>query len=196
MDLTIRKELSFRNFADGLTQILASSFPSPEKQRIDKIEEFKSIVFKYEGLIKRICFSFSKSGSEYDDLRQDVLINIWNGLNSFREESEISTWIYRVAFNTCVSTTRKNKIRDSMKDSLFDHTDLSNIDSNDKRDNIEKLHYIISKLPLEQRVIILMWLDEKSYDEMAKVTGLPRNTLATKLRRIKEKIIKIGNSDI
>lgn len=185
--------MPFRVLAERIAETLSSSETGENKEVLSA--RFNYVVSKYEGILKKICFSFSKSGSDYEDLRQDVLINIWKGLSLFREESEMSTWIYRVAFNTCVSTVRKNRINDSDKESLFSHFDLASDDNTEKRDNIEELHYLISLLGNEDKAIILMWLDEKKYEEIAEVTGIPRNTVATRIRRIKDKMVKMSKNN-
>lgn len=185
--------MPFRVLAERIAETLSSSETGENKEVLPA--RFNYVVSKYEGILKKICFSFSKSGSDYEDLRQDVLINIWKGLSLFREESEMSTWIYRVAFNTCVSTVRKNRISETDKESLFSHFDLASDDNTEKRDNIEELHYLISLLGNEDKAIILMWLDEKKYEEIADVTGIPRNTVATRIRRIKDKMVKMSKNN-
>ncbi|MCF0163833.1 MAG: sigma-70 family RNA polymerase sigma factor, partial [Bacteroidales bacterium] len=69
----------------------------------NKEEDFSRIVKENKGTIYTVCFMFSKDRNEVDDLFQDVLVNLWKGYQSFREESKLSTWIYRVALNTCIS---------------------------------------------------------------------------------------------
>ena len=70
-------------------------------------QEFLDLIRREDSLISAICFSYSGSVAEYDDLRQDALINIWRGLPTFKGDSSSRTWIYRVVINSCVSTIRK-----------------------------------------------------------------------------------------
>lgn len=156
-------------------------------------DRFMSVVGSYEGIINRICYSFSMGREDFDDLRQDILINIWNGIDSFREDSSMATWIYRVAFNTCVSTIRKSARNHKVKESLFNHFEDTEPDAD--RDDIEKLHYMISLLNPEDKAVILLWLDERPYEEIGEIMGWPRNTVATRLRRAKEKLTVINKSD-
>lgn len=152
-------------------------------------QQFSVLIKRYSPLINRICFSYSDNAEDMKDLRQDVYINIWKGLASFRKESSEMTWIYRVVLNTCVSTIRKKKRRVTL--SSFDSilTDVPNDEEYDSyKDSVEQLHFAISTLTPLEKAIITMWLDERSYEEIAAVCGLNRNTLAVKINRIKTKI--------
>ncbi|MDE6480128.1 MAG: sigma-70 family RNA polymerase sigma factor, partial [Muribaculaceae bacterium] len=147
--------------------------------------DFKKLIDTENATISRICFSYSGSVAEFEDLRQDVLINIWRGMQRFRGESSSKTWIYRVTVNSCLSTIRKqSRHRHESLDALYG---LIDSDDSDK-ESIEQLHRIINTLDPDEKAIIMMWLDELSYDEIGAAMGLNRNTIATRIRRIKEKI--------
>ena len=149
--------------------------------------EFKKLIAIENATISRICFSYSNTADEFEDLRQDAIINIWRGMRDFRSESSVKTWIYRVTVNSCLSTIRKQ--------SRHKHESLDGlyllIDSDDsEKEAIEELHRVINTLDPQEKAIIMMWLDELSYDEIGTAMGLNRNTIASKIRRIKEKITK------
>lgn len=150
--------------------------------------EFMRLVEKESATISKICFSYAGSVAEYDDLRQDALINIWRGLKQFRKEASVRTWIYRVTVNSCLTTIRRLE--------RHQHEGLEQLycliaDDGEGRESIELMHRIINELGLTDRAIVMMWLDEMTYEEIAQATGLNRNTVATRLRRIKEKIAKL-----
>lgn len=174
--------------------MLFSAFSADDKSNspIALEREFKSILTRENTTISKICFSYSGSVAEFDDLRQDALINIWRGLKNFRGDASERTWIYRVTVNSCISTIKKQ--------SRHQHESLEGLYGLIERDDpckemIEQMHMAIATLGSQEKAIILMWLDELSYDEIASAMGLNRNTVATKIRRIKEKIIKAYNSD-
>lgn len=149
--------------------------------------EFRELITRENATISKICFSYSGSVAEFDDLRQDALINIWRGMQTFREEASQRTWIYRVTVNSCLSTIRKqSRHQHESLDGLYG---LIECDDSD-RDAIEQMHQTIAMLGPQEKAIIMMWLDEFSYDEIASAMGLNRNTIATKIRRIKDKIAK------
>lgn len=148
----------------------------------ERKERFAEIVGENEGMIRRICFGYSRTKEEMEDLFQDVLLNIWQSLPKFRGESSVKTWIYRVSLNTCVSTIRKKP-----KTACSNLPDVID-ESEERRRRLMELHDMISLLPTVDKAIVLLWLDETSYEDIALITGLTRNTVATRLRRAKEKL--------
>ena len=147
--------------------------------------EFKKLIDIENATISRICFSYSNSIDEFEDLRQNALINIWRGMQGFRVGASAKTWIYRVTVNSCLSTIRRqSRHKHESLDSLYG---LIADDGCDK-EAIEQLHRAINTLAPEDKAVIMMWLDEMSYDEIAAAMGLNRNTIATRIRRIKDKI--------
>ncbi len=147
--------------------------------------DFIELITKENANISRICFSYAGSVADFDDLRQDALINIWRGRKTFREESSRSTWVYRVTINSCLSTIRKqSRHKHESLEQLYNMIETDN----DNREAIEQMHRIISTLNREDKAIIMMWLDEMGYDEIAANMGLNRNTVATRIKRIKDKI--------
>lgn len=152
--------------------------------------EFEEIIKEYGGIITKICYYFSDNADDFKDLRQEVMYYIWKGLHNFRREAKISTWIYRICYNTCISFQRKErKINTVSTDSILNFPDDT---SSSKLEQFETLHSLIRRLSYQERVIILLWLDDLSYEEISSLTGLNRNTVATKLKRIKEKLIKMN----
>lgn len=158
------------------------------KEDIEK--EFESILNDFGAIVTKICYSFSSNSEEFKDLQQEVFYHIWKGLGEFRHDSKLSTWIYRISFNTCISFQRKDKF--SNKVPIENILDIPE-DSPSKLEKYMEMHSMITKLNYEDRAIILMWLDDLTYEEIAHLTGYNRNTIATKLKRIKEKLIKMNS---
>lgn len=169
---------------------IARHFASAKINEDISIEaEFKELISRENATISKICFSYACSVAEFDDLRQDALINIWRGIKQFRGEASNRTWIYRVTVNSCISTIRsQSRHRHESLDELYNMISSSDLDID--KESIELMHHIINTLGSQEKAIIMMWLDEMNYDEIAEAMGLNRNTVATRLRRIKEKIKK------
>lgn len=170
-----------------LMQAAASTLAGDTGDSISIEREFMDVVSRENATISRICFSYSGSAAEFDDLRQDALINIWRGMRTFRGEASHKTWIYRVTVNSCLSTIRRQSRH--QYESLDGLYALIESDDPDK-EAIEQIHRVIGTLGAQEKAIIMMWLDELSYDEIAEAMGMNRNTVATKIRRIKDKITK------
>lgn len=146
---------------------------------------FTDIVHRYKSTIYTICYMFSKDADEVNDLFQDVLINIWQGMKSFEERSDMRTWIYRVSLNTCISIERKKKRRKTIP--LTMDIDLFETESTDSRQT-GILHKRITRLQLLDRAIILLWLENLSYDEIAATLGISVKNVSVRLVRIREQL--------
>ena len=158
---------------------------------VDSEREYEDAIVKYGGIITKICYYFSTDTEEFKDLRQEVLINLWRGWADFRGDSKLSSWIYRISFNTCVSFQRKeNKKKKTI--SIEEVIDLPAHQESSKLQQYNEMHRLIRQLSYEDRAIILMWLDEKSYEEISELMGINRNTIAVRLKRIKEKLVKMA----
>lgn len=155
-------------------------------------KEFEEAIALYGTLITKICYYFASDSDEFKDLRQEVFYNIWKGMDKFNHNSKLSTWIYRICFNTCISFHRREK--KIKKVSINNIMELP--DDNQEISKLEEYRTfltLIRQLQYEERALILMWLDEMSYEEISTLTGLNRNTVAIKLKRIKEKLVKMVN---
>lgn len=158
----------------------------------NKEKEFETIVRENKSTIFTVCYMFSKDNDEVNDLFQEVLINLWNGFDSFRGESKVGTWIWRVALNTCISDERKKKRRGE-KVSLDMASDLFADDDHDTK-QIQQLYGRINRLDLMERAIVLLWLDNLSYEEIAAIVGISVKNVSVKLLRIKQKLIQMSDN--
>ena len=152
--------------------------------------QFTDIVQQYKSTIYTVCYMFSKDADEVNDLFQDVLINIWQGMKGFEGRSDIRSWIYRVSLNTCISAERKSKRRKTipltMDINLFEDEDVTSRQA-------DMLHRRITRLPLLDRAIILLWLENLSYDEIAAILGISVKNVSVRLVRIREQLKNMNN---
>lgn len=151
----------------------------------EKEQLFSQVASQYNRLIAGICLSFAQNREEFDDLRQDALLNVWRGLDKFKGHSSVSTWIYRVALNTCVSAQRKARKpdRESIRELV---TELYDNSSPEDQERYSIMYRMIERLKPLDKSVILLWLEEKSYDEISEVMGMSRNAVASRLKRAKE----------
>lgn len=127
---------------------------------------------------------YAETKAEADDLFQDVLINLWKGLESFRGDSSERSWVYRVSLNACISEKRKKRVKTVPLDIS---ADLFSDKSPEGKQNM-MLHDRITKLEKFDRAIVLLWLEDMSYDEIGAITGLSAKAVGVRLVRIKEKL--------
>ncbi|MBD5309565.1 MAG: sigma-70 family RNA polymerase sigma factor [Bacteroides sp.] len=170
----------------GIRRMLSVALAGGEATALRE-EKFAAILKHHGNIISSVCFAYSNDAEELKDLRQDILLNIWKGLPRYRGDAQLTTWLYRVALNTCVCTIRKRGRR--LPTVGLEGVDLTDDENgNDRAERIASLHHIISTLPPLDKAVITMWLDERKYEEIAEVTGLSRGNVAVRLSRIKEKI--------
>ena len=154
---------------------------------------FEQILNEYSGMVDRICYMYSNnSEDQHKDLYQECMLNIWQGLRNFRGDAKLSTWLYRACINTCVTSFRRHSKHSSTLP--LDQASTLTADESSRPDDIKELYRLIGMLGDIDKAIIMMWLDENSYDEISEVTGMTRNTVASRIRRIKERLVKFSNS--
>jgi len=160
---------------------------------MDKNEkQFAEIVKRHKSSIYTVCYMFAKDADEADDLFQEVLINLWKGMDTFREQSKIGTWIWRVSFNTCISAGRKRKrhkpVRLSMDINLYEDRD------EDSR-QIKMLYSRVHRLKPFDRAIVMLWLEGICYEEIGAIVGITAKNVSVRLVRIKEELKRMNNND-
>lgn len=134
---------------------------------------------------------FSNNPEEVADLFQEILINLWKGFPQFRGESNVRTWIYRVSLNTCISSERKKKRKVDTLPLTMD-IDLF-ADSDEDTKQVQMLRDRINRLGPFDRAIVLLWLENLSYDEIGAIVGISTKNVSVRLVRIKEQLKKMSN---
>ncbi len=152
---------------------------------------FAQAVTEHKGTIYTVCYMFSNDTDEVNDLFQEVLINLWKGFDGFEHRSDIKTWIYRVALNTCISIDRKKR-RSSTVPLTMDINLFEDRDEDTRQ--VDLLHRRISKLQPFDRAIVLLWLEDLSYEEIAQIVGITAKNVSVRLYRIKEQLKQMSNN--
>ena len=153
---------------------------------------FSRLIEAHGTLINRVCYMYAGCVEDFEDMRQEVYVNLWRGMGSFRGESGESTWVYRVALNSCVSYSRKNRHQSELTP-LSALTDVADSGNDERAAMLSEMHSLINQLDRVEKAMILLWLNENTYDVIAEIMNMPRNTVASRLRRIKEKLVKFSN---
>ncbi|KAA3658286.1 MAG: sigma-70 family RNA polymerase sigma factor, partial [Calditrichaeota bacterium] len=160
-------------------------------------KEFDQLVYENQDIIRKVCDVYCNSESDKQDLFQDIVLKLWQGIASFRQQAQLSTWIYKIALNTAISQLRKNKrnimIPTSSPPDTFTVA-VSNDDQLQQTEQITCLYKAINQLKPSEKAIVLLYLEEKSYEEIAEITGLNLSNVSVKLVRIKKKLKQIFQS--
>ncbi len=149
-------------------------------------QEFLSVIREYARVIYKVCYLYTTPNTTINDLYQEVVLNLWKAFPKFRGECKISTWIYRIALNTCISFIRKEK---NIPEIIAFTQTIEKVDEDDDtKVMLEQLYRLINRLSELEKSIILLYLEEKKYEEIAEITGLTATNVATKISRIKDKL--------
>ena len=158
-------------------------------------QEFLSVIKEYERVIYKVCYLYTSRNATLNDLYKDVVLNLWRAYPKFRGECKISTWIYRIALNTCISFIRKEKNVPEIVTLTPYESEWMTEEQDSFQLMLKELYYLIGQLGQLDKSIILLYLEEKSYEEISEITGLTVTNVATKLNRIKEKLRKMKKSN-
>ncbi|RXR17219.1 sigma-70 family RNA polymerase sigma factor [Flavobacterium amnicola] len=151
--------------------------------------QFKDIYSTYSQKVHRLCLGYTGDSMQADDLLQEVFIKVWENLEKFRGESQVSTWLYRITVNTCLLYIRNAKKTTKVD---IEKTVLKISEDTDEKENqIQLLYKCISELPESDRLIITLLLEEVPYAEIASITDISEGNLRVKIHRIKQQLSTI-----
>lgn len=155
--------------------------------------EFIELINKHQRILQKICNIYFIRNPYKEDYYQEILIRLWKSYPGFRNQSAFSTWLYRVALNTAIDIIRKQNLQPV-------HTELSKIEYNkpDPEQNIEsekkdKLYQAIGQLCDVEKAIIILYLEDYNYKEIAEIIGISETNTGVRINRIKTQLIKILN---
>ena len=150
-------------------------------------QAFTNLVRRQRSTIYTVCYMFSNDQDEVNDLFQEVLIRLWQGWETFRGDADERSWVYRVALNTCISIDRSKKAKRHQP--IMDGVNLFD-DSDVKNHQTELLHQRIMRLQPFDRAIVLLWLEDLSYEEIGAIVGITAKNVSVRLVRIREQLKK------
>jgi RNA polymerase sigma-70 factor, ECF subfamily len=153
--------------------------------------KFISLINEHQGLIHKVCIMYENDADVRNDLFQEIVLQLWKSFSSFRGESKISTWMYRIALNTAISGYRKQTRLLKTEDLHEMHLNISDIGSDDHDENFQKLQWAIRQLSEIERAMIMMALEEIPYEEIAETIGITQKNVRVRMNRIREKLKKL-----
>ena len=158
----------------------------------DLEREFEEMVRANRSTIYTVCYMFSQDQDEVADLFQEVLINLWKSMPTFEGRSNVRSWIYRVSLNVCISLDHKKR-RNRTVPLTMDINPYEETESNQNSRQMDMLRRRIAKLGQFDRAIILLWLENISYEEIAAIMGITVKNVSVRLYRIKEELKSMSN---
>lgn len=154
---------------------------------------YLSYIKPHAAIIIKICRAYSYSNEDFEDYYQEVCLQIWKSRENFKGNSQWSTWIYRIALNVCLSLSKNNNLKNQTFSRLkLDTSILAEPNNNEINDeDINKLYDAIKQLSEIDRAIILLYLEEKKYFEIAEIIGTNANNIGVRIKRIKQRLYKL-----
>lgn len=151
--------------------------------------EFISRVRPHQDIIHKVCFVYGRVAADRDDLAQDILLQLWKSFGSFDGRSSFSTWMYRVALNTAITFRRRQKspVQD-YPEPWAESTQLAELELSA---DLKTLYRAIAQLSDIEKAIIMQWLDERSYRDIADTVGISEKNVGVRLVRIRERLARL-----
>jgi RNA polymerase sigma-70 factor, ECF subfamily len=153
-------------------------------------EDFLKLIEDNKGIIFKICNSYCADANDREDLAQEIIYQLWRSGKNFNEDHKFSTWMYRVALNTAISFYRKEKnknIKVPLAESIYEIADKDD-GAKKTEEDITLLQQFINELKELDRALMILYLEDKSYKEIAEILGITETNVATKISRIKENL--------
>lgn len=154
-------------------------------------QRFLRLVDSYKQVIYKVCFMYATEDETISDLYQEVVLNLWTAFPRFRSESKPSTWVYRISVNTCISRLLHNIRQPKTVSITTSMADLFPEES--EREQLKELYQLISQLGELERALILLWLDNKSYEEIAEILGISVSNVGVRINRVKARLREMSN---
>jgi len=155
-------------------------------------KKFISLINEHQGLIHKVCIMYEGDREVRNDLFQEIVLQLWKSFPTFRGESKITTWMYRIALNTAISGYRKQTRHVATEDLHEGHLNISDQHSGeDGEENARKLQWAIRQLSEIERAMVMMALEEIPYEEVAETIGITQNNVRVRMNRIREKLRKL-----
>ena len=150
-------------------------------------------ILPYAGIIIKMCRAYTNSQEDFEDYYQEVCLQIWRSSDNFKQESEWSTWIYRISLNVCLTLLKKKKNNTQHFASDYLPPELVEDSHAFEDESLNQLYDAIRQLSEIDRGVIMLYLEEKPYQEIAEIIGTNPNNIGVRIKRIKERLKKILN---
>ncbi len=156
----------------------------------DPKEDFLEILADYQGILHRVNLVYFRSESDRKDNFQEIVYQLWKSYSNLRNRESIGSWIYAVSINTSISKLKKDK-RIEYRDNLPELTDGSNVaEEYSGSESLKMLLTAIHQLEEVDKLLMLLYLEEKTYEEMSEIMGITKSNVGARINRAKNKLKK------
>lgn len=156
-------------------------------------KKFRELLHVHTAIITKICRVYTDNPEDFNDYYQEVALQLWRSYQTFRGDSQLSTWVYRVALNVCLSQfkkEKKKKVALAQQEAVHEYA-IHTSNSDEPNERVTLLYQAIKQLKEIDRALILLFLEEKSYKEISDIMGISVSLVGVRLNRIKQQIKKV-----
>ncbi|UII20057.1 RNA polymerase sigma factor [Fulvivirga ligni] len=153
-------------------------------------QQFLDILDENQNIIHKVCSMYTRCSEDHNDLFQEIMLQLWKGYTRFKGDAKITTWMYRVSLYTAISIYKKKKFRQEVQDTVLH---VKNESEEHDPYQYENLNLAIESLSKTNKALIILYLDEKSYKEIAEIMEISESNVGVKINRIKKQLKDILN---
>lgn len=157
-------------------------------------KKFIHQVYSHLGILHKVCNSYFFNNRNKEDYFQEILIRLWKAYPHFKNQSKFSTWMYKVSLNSAIDIVRKLSIQPVLTELSKIEFDIPNTNESKETEEKDKLYQLINQLDVNEKAIIILYLDGFTYEEVSETFGISKSNVGVKINRIKDKLIKISCS--
>ena len=163
--------------------------PAMKRNQRDAVD-FLARIGRHQGIVRKVALSYSRNAADRRDLEQEILAQLWKSWPAYDEARPFATWMYRVALNVAISIARSQRWHEPEPASLDDDASALPGDDGDveRAQGVRELRAFIASLDELNRALILLYLDELNYAEIADILGISETNVATKINRVKQSL--------
>lgn len=161
----------------------------------DKDKEFIDLITTHQGIIHKVCSVYCSNESDREDLFQDILLQVWKSFPSFKGDSKVSTWLYRVALNTAISLYRQQSRKGGRQALSANELQLADKPHDTEfEERLKFLYSAIDELNKVEKAIVMLYLEDYDYKQISEIVGITETNVGVKLHRIKDKLRKMAKT--
>jgi RNA polymerase sigma factor (sigma-70 family) len=157
------------------------------KQETQKL--FQEIIENNKGILLKVCCTYCRNENDRQDLLQEIMIQVWQSIHKYNNQCKISTWLYRISLNVAISFYRKNVIRTNNQNKIVEQSEeFTTTEKLNTEHQLNLLEQFINELKEIDKALMVLYLEDKSYNEIAEILGMTVSNVGTKIGRIKDKL--------
>lgn len=152
--------------------------------------EFERLIGKHQLLVHKVCCIYAYTDADRQDLFQEIVIHLWKGYPKFRGHSQFGTWLYRIAINTAITGLKKKKSFITSYEPAALPAQVAD-EAGAEEEQWQQLLAAVEKLNEIEKAVVMLYMEDRSYDEMEEILGIGQGALRVKMTRIKDKLRKL-----